>query len=146
VRSVEAAGGTAVRADDVYVRRAPPTTAQFLRQRVRQAYDELARPGRLAVQLAIVPAVVDGGRRVALAIAAGALVLAEIGRRRHGGAGHFPARATLFAPAWTAERAVTSWLAIASRLRYGGVRYGGTTLRRAASSRRHLARIVPARA
>ncbi len=146
VRTIEAAGGRHVRADDVYVARLPPSTAQFVNQRVRQAYDELARPGRLAVQLALLPAVVLGGRRVALVVGATAIALAEIGRRRAGGAQHFPARATVLAPAWVAERAVTSWLAVASRLRHGGIRYGGTTLKRAATSRRDLARSIAARA
>jgi hypothetical protein len=146
VRTVRAFGGRVVRADDVYVARRPPTTAHFVRQRVRQAYDELSRPGRLAVQLAIAPAVVLGGRRVALALAGVTIGLAELGRRRDDGARRFPARATLLAPAWTAERAVTSWLAVASRVRHGGIRYGEVTLRRAASSRRALARTVGARA
>ncbi|MDB4947844.1 MAG: hypothetical protein JWM27_493, partial [Gemmatimonadetes bacterium] len=65
VRTVQAAGGRVARRDDLLVRRIPPDPATFWSQRVRQAYDELARPARMAVQLAIVPA-------LAAAAAAGA--------------------------------------------------------------------------
>ena len=58
VRTVVAAGGREVLLDDLFVARRPPTSRHFWSQRVRQAYDELARPGRLAWQLALLPAMV----------------------------------------------------------------------------------------
>jgi hypothetical protein len=138
VRTVRAAGGHEQVALDLVVRREPPATAHFLRQRVRQAYDELARPGRLAVQLALLPFVLLGGPRAAVALAAGSLVLAEVGRRRAGGRDHYPAVTVLAAPAWVAERAITSWLAVATRALGGGVRYGDVRLLRAATNARAL--------
>ncbi len=88
VRTVVAAGGTERVALDVFVERRPPETPHFLGQRVRQAYDELARPRRLAVQLALLPAVawaVAGRRwRVLGAGVAASVALAEVGRRRGG--------------------------------------------------------------
>jgi hypothetical protein len=47
---------------DLFVVRRPPQTAHFASQRVRQAYDEWARPRRLATQLAILPGAMAVGR------------------------------------------------------------------------------------
>lgn len=143
VRTVRAAGGTEVVAQDVHVRRLPPTTAHFLGQRVRQAYDEFARPARLVASLAVVPAVAAlAARRRWGALAAGVAAVvatAEVGRRRDGGRRVFPASSSLLAPVWVAERAVCSWLALASRLR-GGVPYRDGRLRTAATPPRVLRR------
>lgn len=143
-RVVRAAGGRARSAPGVYVRRLPPTFRRFLGQRVRQAYDELARPPRLITQLAILPlvVVVAARRRPSLlvALAASAVAAAEMGRRRHGGRRHFPWQADLFAPLWLLERGLTSWLAVASQLCLGGVRYRGRIVPHAAHSARWLRR------
>jgi hypothetical protein len=142
VRTVVAAGGREALLDDVFVRRRPPTVRHFWSQRVRQAYDELARPGRLAWQLAVLPAatvLASTGRWRALAAGALATALAaEVGRTRHGGTRVFPARASFFSPVWLAERAVCSWLAVGARLVLGGVPYRGRILRHAATPMRVL--------
>jgi hypothetical protein len=72
VRTVVACGGREAVLQDVYVRRLPPPSRHFVSQRVRQAYDEFARPARLAVWLSILPALAlvarrHGGRPVAAA-------------------------------------------------------------------------------
>lgn len=138
VRTVQALGGREVVALDLVVPRVPPSSRHFVSQRVRQAYDELARPARLAVSLSIAPLVALFGRRALVPIVGFALVGAELGRRREGGRAHYPAAAVFAAPFWVAERAVTSWLAVASRILCGGVRYGDARLVRAATSRRVL--------
>src|SRR3954470_9928525 len=51
IRTVRVDGGREVAPLDLFVRRLPPTTRQFWSQRVRQAYDEFARPARLGTQL-----------------------------------------------------------------------------------------------
>lgn len=144
VRTVEAAGGRTVAPLDLYVRRLPPTTRHFLGQRVRQAYDEFARPLRMAAYLAVLPAAcVAVVRRRAAWLAAGAAAtaaVAEAGRRRAGGTAVFPASASLCAPLWLGERALCSWLAVVSRLRWGGVRYGDGVIPRAATPVRTLRR------
>jgi hypothetical protein len=104
---------------------------------VRQAYDEFARPLRLAIFLSLLPAALvvatlAGVRFIAIGALA-AIALAEAGRQRAGGSSFFPFTSSLLAPAWLAERAVCSWLAVYQRLRYGGVRYGEATIRRAAT-------------
>lgn len=148
VRTVAAAGGREIVPLDVLVLRRPPSTDHFLRQRVRQAFDEFARPARLVLFLAIAPAtgfaLVTGRWREVVSVALGTVALAEAGRRRGGGTRVFPFRASLLAPCWVAERAVTSWLAVVERLRFGGVRYGGGVVPRAATPVRELRRRVAA--
>ena len=136
MRTLRAAGARIVPAPRVYVRRLPPTVRQFAGQRVRQAYDSLAQPPRLAAELTLLPALVLAAatRRYAALVGAAVAVagLAEIGRRRHGGATVFPLVCSLLAPAWVAERSVCSWLALVCGLR-GGVAYAGRRLPRAAT-------------
>lgn len=139
-RTVRARGGRVVVARGLYVGRRPATGHRFGEQRVRQAYDSFAQPGRLLVELGLAPLAVTLARRhpIGLAVAAAAIVAAaEMGRRRAGGARVFGATDALWALPWAAERAITSWVAVWWRLR-GGVPYRGTTLRRAASSVRRL--------
>ncbi|HZO95255.1 MAG TPA: hypothetical protein VFB22_16025 [Candidatus Baltobacteraceae bacterium] len=149
VRTLRAAGAREIVAYDLYVARRPPTARHFFSQRLRQAYDELARPGRYAAQLALAPAaalaVRSAGARGALALLCASIALAEAGRRRAGAHRVFPARASLLAPVWVLERAVTSWAALALFAR-GGVRYSNGRLRRAATPRRVLRARYGARA
>lgn len=151
IRTLQAAGARISHSPDLFVRRLPPATPQFLGQRIRQAYDSLAQPPRLAAELALLPAALLAvrGRRVWLiaCAATSAAALAEVGRRRHDGTAAFSWPVSLLAPAWLAERAVCSWLAMACRLR-GGIRYGGQRLTRAAHSTSALRRraiALPAR-
>ena len=144
IRTVRAHGGTVLIARDLFVRRLPPTAAHFRGQRIRQAYDSLAQPLRLLGELALLPAIVALLRRPAALAAAVAVSVAaaEAGRRRANGRYVFSATTTLYAPAWLAERAVCSWLAVAARICCGGVPYSGSRLRRAAHSVHHLRRTV----
>lgn len=136
VRTMRAAGGREAVPHDLFVARRPPETRHFVSQRVRQAYDEWARPGRFAAELALLPAAVLAGRKGPgwlLAAAACSVAAAEIGRRKGNGRTVFPASSALWAPAWLAERAVTSWMALGTRLLFGGVRYRTSRLRHAAT-------------
>jgi len=144
-RTVEAAGGRVIARTDVTVRRKPPTTGQFWSQRVRQAYDDLAQPGRLVAELAIVPLALlaaSRGPRVLGALAGATVLVAAHGRRRIGAA-HVPPSVPLWAPVWALERGVCVWLALGSRTR-GGVRYHGRRLRVAAHSADELGRRLSA--
>ncbi|MBV9315523.1 MAG: glycosyltransferase family 2 protein [Pseudonocardia sp.] len=138
VRTVQASGGTVHRADHVAVRRRPPTAARFWSQRVRQAYDSLAQPARLAAELAVLPAVAGAlltRRRTALlAGAVTVVIVAEAGRRRAGGTAVFPDGTAWWAPVWLAERGICAWLAVAARLSRGGAYYAGGRIRVAAHS------------
>lgn len=142
VRTVVANGGREACPLGLYVRRHPPATSHFWSQRVRQAYDEFARPMRLLVWLSILPLTIGSiaRRRPGMVIAgmAGSIVVAEAGRRRAGGRRVFPAMASLMAPVWLLERAVCAWLAVGCYLLRGGVPYRGRIIRRAATPLRRL--------
>lgn len=142
VRTVQAAGGRERVLMGVYVRRLPPSARHFWSQRVRQAYDEFARPARLAIWLALMPAAVavaaNGAWRILTIAAVLTVVAAEAGRRRAHGRQVFPLGASLCAPLWIAERSCCAWLAVALRLFAGGVSYHGHTVSRAATPMRLL--------
>jgi hypothetical protein len=141
VRTIRAAGGQE-KVALAYVRRLPPTARHFWSQRVRQAYDEFARPVRMGVFLGILPLLLALARARAWgAIATIALVatgLAEAGRRRAGGRRFFPASASLLAPVWLLERGACAWIALFARLILGGIPYRGRRIRRAATPARQL--------
>lgn len=138
-RTIEAAGGRHAHARDLFVRRLPPPTRHFLSQRIRQAYDEMARPVRLALFLPLVPSalvlcvarrwgVLRSATLLAMALVVGA---AEVGRRLDGAQRVFPFRCSVAAPLWVLERAACVWMALFARAR-GGVRYRGRRFARAA--------------
>lgn len=146
VRTVRVAGGVVRNAPDLLVHRVPPTTRHFRSQRVRQAYDDLAQPWRLATALGTLPALAAGLRRcpAAVLVAVGAVVaVAERGRRRAGAARLVPATVPLFAPLWLVERGTCSWLAVLTAVR-GGVRYGDGRILVAAHSTLALRRRLQA--
>jgi hypothetical protein len=148
-RTVRAAGGSELFARDLFVVRRPATTRHFLSQRVRQAYDDLAQPGRLIAEAALLPILVLALRlpradprwfrvgRTVLCVAVPSVVLAELGRRRANGREVFGATAALWSPLWLLERTLTVWVALACRAR-GGVRYAGQRVKLAAHSERWL--------
>lgn len=144
VRTVRAVGGNEVVPLDLFVARRPPSVRHFFSQRVRQAYDELARPLRFGLFLAMLPlatALAMRGRWATLGVAVGAsVVLAEAGRRRGGGTAVFPATASLLTLVWLAERAACVWLALGARLFLGGIPYGDSVLRLAATPSKELRR------
>lgn len=143
MRTIHAAGGRVMTPLDLFVARQPPSAAHFASQRIRQAYDDFAIPGRIAAFLALVPWGAHSlwrGRLYRLLLGAlGSIAVAEVGRRRGGGGSRFPLSGSLLAPAWIAERSISSWLALAAKLR-GGVLYGGRRLGRSATSLRRLRR------
>jgi hypothetical protein len=159
-RTLRAAGATETYANALFVVRRPPRWQHFIRQRVRQSYDDLAQPGRLVAECALLPAAATvlvaglrGSRAQRLALwstlpglAAVSVAIAEYGRRRAGGAAAFPRSAAIWAPLWLSERAVCVWVALAHRA-VGGTPYAGQRLRIAAHSlrwlRKHRAGIEP---
>jgi hypothetical protein len=142
IRTVHAAGGRVASRRSLYVRRLPPSAQQFVRQRVRYAYESFAQPGRLVAELALLPlavaTTVRHGVRPVVGAALALAAVAEVGRRRDGGRAIFPSSCSLLAPAWAAERAVCAWLAVWLRWHRGGITYGDATIRRAGNSRRRL--------
>lgn len=138
VATIRARGGSELVARDLFVARRPPTVQRYLSQRVRQAYDEFARPVRLAVTLAIAPVLIAalfaGSWTPVWAMAVLAWTAALAGWLRDGAYRHFSILSVLAAPLWLFERAICAWVAVYERLRFGGVRYGDDVIRAAASS------------
>lgn len=142
VRTAAAAGGRIVQAPGILVARVPPSAAHFRSQRVRQAYDDLAQPGRLVVEACTLPlALLTLASRPRLLgyAGAGVVLLAHCGRRRAGGRYAVPPDVPYWAPVWVAERALCVWLALAARAR-GGMPYHGRRVKVAAHSYRQLRR------
>jgi hypothetical protein len=142
VRTVLASGGRERVLYGAYVLRRPSTTKHFWSQRIRQAYDEIARPARMIPQLIVLPlalalALTDHWLAIAVGVAA-IVIAAELGRRRERATRVFPASTPLFAPLWVAERAICSWLALGARIFLRGVPYRGTILHSAATPMRVL--------
>jgi hypothetical protein len=144
VRTIVAAGGRERCLLDLYVERRPPSASHFWSQRIRQAYDEFARPARFALWLAVVPVLLTlaaHGRWKSLTAGAATIVLiAEAGRQRKGGGRVFPIVASLGAPLWVLERGICAWIAAAARLILGGIPYRNRIISRAATPVGVLAR------
>jgi hypothetical protein len=140
VKTISRAGGRHELALDIFVRRLPPTSAHFVSQRVRQAYDELARPLRLVPFLLIGPLTLRAillrrwGRLFGTAalVSLGTVGVAECGRRRCGAQDYFPLQCSLMAPLWVAERAICGWAAVLARIQ-GGIPYGDGRIKMAAT-------------
>lgn len=142
IRTIEEAGGSSIAPLDLYVARRPPETRQFLAQRPRQAYDDLAQPWRLVTFASLLPLASAAARRRPALLPLGlatVIALAERGRRRAGGTAVFPARASLAAPLWVLERSVFVWVALVHRA-LGGVPYRGSRVKVAANPRRVIRR------
>jgi hypothetical protein len=139
-RSAAAAGGTVRDLPGTFVRRLPPTSSHFWSQRIRQAYDDLAQPWRLLAELSLLPGLLVTLSKAPKALggwAVGAVLVAELGRRKAGGSRVYPASAPAWVLPWVLERSVCIWLAVAQRA-MGGARYGGIRVRRAATPARVL--------
>ncbi|MDQ1385545.1 MAG: hypothetical protein QOG65_2924 [Actinomycetota bacterium] len=148
VRTLKAVGAREDIALGLYVARRPPTTAHFRGQQIRQAYDEFARPLRLATSLAVAPAFLIGlgsTRRYLLLVATLlVVVLGALGRSVAGGRRFFPAASVWLTPPWLLWRSACSWIALGVRVR-GGVQYRDVRLRIAATIPRAAPRTGSAR-
>ena len=120
VRTITAAGGAEAVPLGLYVRRMPPTTSHYWSQRVRQAYDEFARPVRLVVWLSVAPAALLLGLAGAWAWSVPALLPSSWRRKRDAekrrDAVCFPSRhlsrppcGSLSAPSVRGSRLVAVW-------------------------------------
>ena len=142
IRSMQFGGARIARPNDLFVRHLAPERHAFWSQRVRQAYDDFTLPVRMGLWLSLLPMTVVAFRRrrfgTVLSAGVAATLIAEVGRRRGGGARVYPATASLFAPLWLAERALCSWGAVWYRVRKGGVPYRDGVIERAATPPKEL--------
>jgi hypothetical protein len=133
VRTAQAAGIRVACRPDIVIGRVPPSTHQFWGQRLRQAYDDWAQPGRFAAELAIMPTLLVMARRsrpALLLVLSTAVAAAVVGRARYRRL-PTPWDAPLWSVVWLTERGLLVWLALLCRA-CGGMWYHGHRLPRAA--------------
>jgi hypothetical protein len=144
VRTIRANGGRERVARDIFVRRLPPTSKHYWSQRVRQAYDEFARPARLVTALSIAPLLIASlvlkTPAIAEALAIAAIALASGGWLRDGAWKHFSLWSVVAAPLWLLERGLCAWIAVYQRFAHGGMLYAGSIIRDAATPNAHPTR------
>jgi hypothetical protein len=142
VRTIRWGGGRELVARDIFVARRPPTTRKFWEQRVRQAYDELARPTRFIVALSVLPILAIAMTRrkfgVVATLALLPAIVAGAGWARGSAHRYFSWLSIASAPLWLLERACSSWLAVFARVLLGGVPYGDTIITTAATPSKDL--------
>lgn len=147
VRTIRANGGRERVARNLFVRRLPPTSNHYWSQRVRQAYDEFARPERLVVALTIAPLLIIAlafkTPVIAEALAIAAIALAFAGWLRDDGWKHFSLMSVIAAPLWLLERGLCAWIAVYQRFAHGGMLYAGNVIRDAATPPVHPTRHAP---
>jgi Glycosyl transferase family 21 len=137
LRTARAAGGVIDAPQDLFVRHLPATPRNFWMQRVRQAYDDFAIPVRMSLWLALAPywglAIAKRQWQPFAITAALSIMVAEVGRARASGRTVYPPTATLFAPLWLVERALSAWIAVGYRFLRGGVPYREGVIARSAT-------------
>jgi len=140
LRTARGAGRRVANRPGIVVSRSAPSSRQFWSQRLRQAYDDLAQPPRLVLELAIAPALFLLRRqpRALAVVVLLAVAAAELGRRRFR-ALDIPADVPLWTPLWLAERGLLVWVALVVR-GCGGVSYHGRRLATAAHPQAVLSR------
>ena len=123
VRRVSSLGAEVYSADDVFVRRLPPTLTDWLCERPKQAEDDFDMPVKTMFFFALLPLMVllaiFGGVGLAGG-AVGAMAFASIGlaiRGRGKATELSPIRACLCAPLWLLERSVSVYWALFRKLR-----------------------------
>ena len=136
IRTVKAGNGLVLHRSDLFIRRLPPSAEHFWSQRVRQAYDDYAQPARWLFFILLIPALIALSTYslwLLLIPMFAAILVAEAGRQKSGGAHVFRASCSLFAPVWLLERGICTWLAVFDRLVKGGVLYSGSIISNAAN-------------
>lgn len=139
LRRLVSQGAEVFAASELFVRRLPTPLNRWLRQRGSQAGADFTMMTRTVPWLALLPLAIllglIGGWPLAgytaAAFALASLVIAFRGRL--GAASVFPLRACLFAPLWVAERSITVYWALLSRLRAARIEVRPAASARAAS-------------
>lgn len=133
IRHFARAGARICYANDLFVRKRPPSFHKWLEQRPRQAYEDFPLRGKTALFLAVAPALVAAAcfRRAGSALgilAVGSIALAFVGRSRGPARNAFPLSSCLFAPVWVIERSLSTYVALCWFVRYGGYPFGDKLL------------------
>jgi hypothetical protein len=123
-------------ANDLFVRKRPPSLRKWLEQRPRQAYEDFGMRAKTAIffglpWLLIAVALRFGLRGVlsfVATISLGSIFIAWRGRVRGRAAEFFPLQCCFFAPLWIAERTFSTYWALYWFLSRGGYPFGDRLL------------------
>jgi len=123
-------------ANDLFVRKRPPTIRKWLEQRPRQAYEDFPLHAKTLlfafIPISIIAAALLFGIPAMLVcllgISIAAFVLALLGRARGAARRFFPFHVCLFAPLWILERSLSTYWAFYWYLRRGGYPFGDRLL------------------
>ena len=123
-------------ANDLFVRKRPPTLRKWIEQRPRQAYEDFGLRAKTALFFAlplllVATAIILGVAGVfgfIAVVSLGSIYLACRGRVRGKAAEFFPRQCCYFAPLWIAERSLSTYWALYWFLTRGGYPFGERVL------------------
>lgn len=138
IRHLVRCRATITYANDLFIRKRPPTLRKWIEQRPRQAYEDFGLRTKTVLFAAIAPFLIVAGifagpsvlAALLLAIAVFAIGLAAMGRARGHARRYFPASVCFIAPFWILERTLSTYWAFYWFLRRGGYPFGDRLLRK----------------
>jgi len=138
IRHFAASGCTIAYANNLFVRKCPPTFRKWAEQRPRQAYEDFGLRLKTTLFLALLPLFVLIGLQfgitgIAFFFLIGSIIgtlIAARGRIRGEARRFFPAHCCLFAGFWIFERTLSTYLALYWHVTRGGYPFGGRILSR----------------
>jgi hypothetical protein len=138
IRHLAQDGCTLAYANDLFVRKCPPTFWKWIEQRPRQAYEDFGMRLKTALFFALLPLSFLIGVRFGVAwlavffitLSLLATLIAARGRARGRAREFFPAYCCFFAGLWMFERTLSTYWALYWYLTRGGYPFGGRLLSR----------------
>ena len=136
IRHFASRGAGIAYANNLFVRKLPPSFRKWIEQRPRQAYEDFGLRAKTLFFASLLPLglaalFLFGSRSTLIAggvVALLAVILAIFGRARGEAARFFPFSVTLFAPLWIFERALSTYAAFYWYLVYRGYPFGERVL------------------
>ena len=129
---------TVAYANDLFVRKCPPTFRKWIEQRPRQAYEDFGMRLKTTLFLLLLPLLlligslfgITGSAIFFFTLSLLATLIALRGRGRGTACKFFPAQCCFFAALWIFERALSTYWALYWYIAHGGYPFGGRLLSR----------------
>jgi hypothetical protein len=138
IRHFASHGANICYANDLFVRKRPPTFRKWMEQRPRQAYEDFGLRAKTilftSLPVALIASAIFVSVPMMFSLLAGmaliAFALAWTGRNRGRARRVFPFHICLFAPLWVLERSLSTYWAFYWFFRRGGYPFGGQLLKK----------------
>jgi hypothetical protein len=138
IRHLAQHGCTLAYAEDLFVRKCPPTFRKWIEQRPRQAYEDFGMRLKTTLFLALLPlsCLIGGGFGIGgltvfiLTLSLLAMLIAARGRARGKARQFFPAHCCFYAGFWVLERTLSTYCALYWYVTRGGYPFGDRVLSR----------------